>query len=50
MTVTLDGVQVMSGSVALPPVAYMYFTASTGGSFEQAVISNVAVSISVPSN
>ncbi len=50
MTVTLDGVQVMSGSVSLPPVAYMYFTASTGGSFEQAVISNVAVSISVPSN
>jgi hypothetical protein len=50
MTVTLDGVQVMSGSVALPAVAYMYFTASTGGSFEQAVISNVAVSISVPSN
>jgi Bacterial lectin len=50
MTVTLDGVQVMSGSVALPPVAYMYFTASTGGSFEQAVISNVVVSISVPSN
>ena len=50
MTVTLDGVQVMSGSVTLPPVAYMFFTASTGGSFEQAVISNVSVSISVPSN
>jgi hypothetical protein len=50
MTVTLDGVQVMSGSVTLPPVAYMFFTASTGGSFEQAVISNVTVSISVPSN
>ena len=50
MTVTLDGVQVMSGSVTLPPVAYMYFTASTGGSFEQAVISNLAVSISAPSN
>jgi hypothetical protein len=50
MTVTLDGVQVMSGSVTLPAVAYMYFTASTGGSFEQAVISNVSVSISVPSN
>jgi Bacterial lectin/Immunoglobulin I-set domain len=50
MTVTLDGVQVMSGSVTLPPVAYMFFTASTGGSFEQAVISNVTCSISVPSN
>jgi Bacterial lectin len=50
MTVTLDGVQVMSGSVTLPPVAYMYFTASTGGSFEQAVISNVTCNISVPSN
>ncbi len=50
MTVTLDGVQVMSGSVTLPPVAYLFFTASTGGSFEQAVISNVAVSVSVPSD
>jgi len=50
MTVTLDGVQVMSGSVAVPPVAYFYVTASTGGSYEQAVISNVSATVSVPSN
>jgi hypothetical protein len=50
MTVTLDGVQVMSGSVTVPPVAYFYITASTGGSFEQAVISNVSATVSVPSN
>ncbi len=50
MTVTLDGVQVMSGSVAVPAVAYLYVTASTGGSYEQAVISNVSATVSVPSN
>jgi len=50
MTVTLDGVQVMSGSVTVPPVAYFYITASTGGSYEQAVISNVSATVSVPSN
>ena len=50
MVVTLDGVQVMSGAVTLPPVAYFYVTASTGGSYEQAVISNVSATVSVPSN
>src|ERR1700678_1720432 len=50
MTVTLDGVQVMSGSVTVPAVAYFYITASTGGSYEQAVISNVSATVSVPSN
>jgi hypothetical protein len=50
MVVTLDGVQVMSGAVTLPPVAYFYITASTGGSYEQAVISNVSATVSVPSN
>jgi Ig-like domain-containing protein len=50
MVVTLDGVQVMSGAVAVPPVAYFYITASTGGSYEQAVISNVSATVSVPSN
>jgi hypothetical protein len=50
MTVTLDGVQVISGSVTVPAVAYLYITASTGGSFEQTVISNVSASISVPTN
>src|SRR5271156_5083211 len=50
MVVTLDGVQVMSGSVTVPAVAYFYITASTGGSYEPAVISNVSASVSVPSN
>jgi hypothetical protein len=48
MTVTMDGAQVFSGSVTVPPEAYLYFTASTGGSFEQTVISNLAVSVSAP--
>jgi len=50
MTVTLDGVQIMSGLVTPPPVAYLYVTASTGGSYEDAVISNVSSAVSVPSN
>jgi hypothetical protein len=50
MTVTLDGVQVMSGAVTVPAVAHFYITASTGGSYEQAVISNVSATVSVPSN
>ncbi|HEY0704093.1 MAG TPA: immunoglobulin domain-containing protein [Candidatus Acidoferrales bacterium] len=50
MVVTLDGVQVMSGAVTVPPVAYFYITASTGGSYEQAVISNVSATVSVPTN
>ena len=50
MVVTLDGVQVMSGAVTVPAVAYFYITASTGGSYELAVISNVSASVSVPSN
>src|SRR6202041_4115462 len=50
MTVTLDGVQVMSGAVTVPAVAYFYLTASTGASYEQAVISNVSATVSVPSN
>jgi lectin family protein/Ig-like domain-containing protein len=48
MTVTMDGVQIISGNVTAPPVAYLYVTASTGGSYEQAVISNVSSVISVP--
>jgi hypothetical protein len=50
MTITLDGVEVVSGSVAPPPVAYLYVTSSTGGSWETAIISNVSATISVPSN
>jgi hypothetical protein len=48
MTVTMDGVQVISGSVMPPPVAYLYVTASTGGSYEDTVISNVIATVSVP--
>jgi hypothetical protein len=50
MTITLDGVEVVSGNVAPPQVAYLYVTSSTGGSWETAVISNVSATISVPSN
>jgi hypothetical protein len=50
MTVTLDGQQIFSGNVSPPPVAYLYFTAGTGGSYETAVISNVTASVTVPSN
>jgi hypothetical protein len=50
MTVTMDGIQVLSGAVTPPPVAYLYITASTGGSYEDTVISNVSATVSVPSN
>ena len=50
LTMTMDGVQVLSGSVALPPVAYLFITASTGGSFEDTVISNVSATVSAPPN
>jgi hypothetical protein len=50
MTVTMDGTQVFSGTVSVPPVAYLYFTASTGSEFEQAIISNLSATVSAPSN
>jgi len=50
MTVTMDGTQVFSGSVTVPPVAYLYVTASTGGDYEQTVISGLSATVSVPSN
>lgn len=50
MTVTMDGNQVFSGNVTVPPVAYVYVTASTGGFWEKTVISNVAATVSAPSN
>ena len=52
MTVTMDGIQVFSGSisVSVPPVAYLYVTSSTGGSYEQTVISNIQATVSAPSN
>ena len=50
MTVTMDGIQLFSGPVVPPPVAYLFITASTGGSYEDTVISNVSATVSVPSN
>jgi len=50
MTVTMDGSQVFSGNVTVPPVAYLYVTASTGGSWEQTNISNLSATVSAPSN
>jgi hypothetical protein len=50
MTVTMDGAQVFSGLVRVPPVAYLMFTASTGGSYEEHDISNLSAILSAPSN
>jgi Immunoglobulin I-set domain len=50
MTTTMDGVQVFSGTITPPPVAYLFITASTGGSYEDTIISNVSATVSVPSN
>jgi hypothetical protein len=50
MTVTLDGSQVFSGKVTVPPVAYLYVTGSTGGSYEKTVISNLSATITAASN
>ena len=50
MTVTMDGVQIFTGSVTVPPVAYLDITSSTGGSYELSVISNIVATVSVPSN
>ena len=50
MTVTMDGNQIFSGMVTPPPVAYLFITSSTGGSYEDTVVSNVSATISVPSN
>ena len=50
MTVTMDGTQVFSGNVTVPPVAYLYFSASTGALDEEAVISNLSATVTAPSN
>jgi hypothetical protein len=50
LIVTLDGVQVVSGNITPPPVAYLYITASTGGSWEKTIISNVSSSVTPPPN
>ena len=48
MTVTMDGNEVFSGSVTLPPSAYLGFTASTGGANETVILSNLTATISAP--
>jgi hypothetical protein len=48
MTVTMDGVQVFSGGVIVPPVAYFMVTGSTGGEYQQTVISNLSATVSAP--
>ena len=50
LTVTLDGSEVVNALINPPPVAYVYVTASTGGSYETAVISNVSSVITPPPN
>jgi len=50
LTVTLDGNEVVNALINPPPVAYVYVTASTGGSYETAVISNVSSVITPPPN
>jgi hypothetical protein len=50
MTVTMDGNQLFSGTVTPPPVAYLFITSSTGGSYEDTVVSNVSATVSVPAN
>jgi hypothetical protein len=50
LTVTLDGSEVVNTQINPPPVAYVYVTASTGGSWETAVISNVSSVITPPPN
>jgi hypothetical protein len=49
MTVTMDGVEVFSGKVDVPPVAYLYATSSTGIYWETTVISNISAVVSPPS-
>ncbi len=50
LIITLDGQQVISGNITVPPTAYLYVTASTGGSWETTVVSNVIATVSVPAN
>jgi hypothetical protein len=48
MTVTMDGNELFTGPVILPPVAYLGFTASTGGSMESVTISSLSATVSEP--
>ncbi|MGA8270741.1 MAG: hypothetical protein WB919_04220 [Candidatus Sulfotelmatobacter sp.] len=48
MTVTMDGYQIFTGPVSLPAVAYLGFTASTGGEEEAVTFSNLTATVSSP--
>jgi len=48
LTVTMDGAQIFSGGVTVPPVSYFYVASSTGGKFEQTIISNLSATVSAP--
>jgi hypothetical protein len=48
MTVTIDGFELFSGTVSLPPTAFLGFTASTGGSEEAVTFSNLTATVSAP--
>jgi hypothetical protein len=49
LTATMDGAQIFSGVVTVPPVSYFYVTSSTGGKFEQTIISNLSATVAAPS-
>jgi hypothetical protein len=48
MTVTMDGHELFTGTVSLPPAAYLGFTGSTGGSKESVTISALTATVSAP--
>jgi hypothetical protein len=50
LTATMDGTQIFSGTVYVPPIAYLYFTASTGAFYERTIVSNLTVKITAPSD
>ncbi|MGI5246030.1 lectin-like domain-containing protein [Dactylosporangium sp. CA-139066] len=46
LTVSIDGTQVISSAVKLPPSTYVAFTGSTGGATDQHAVSNVSITSS----
>jgi hypothetical protein len=48
MTVTMDGNQVFSGQVSMPPVAYLGFTGGTGWATEGVTLSGLTATVSQP--
>ena len=44
----MDGYELFSGKVSLPPAAYLGFTASTRGSEESITFSNLTAIVSAP--